>query len=84
MSDANVKRSGRNQKSALAERRPAENVCPACGNVFTCGMAAGAKRCWCTDLPPLPKDALDSITQGCFCPTCLASRSKSLTGAQQA
>jgi hypothetical protein len=70
-------------KSALAERRPGENVCPACGNVFTCGMAAGAERCWCADLPPLPADLLDSAAADCFCPTCLASRSKSLTGAQQ-
>jgi len=71
------------QKSALAERRPGENVCPACGSIFTCGMAAGEERCWCADLPPLPKESLDSATPGCFCPKCLELRSKSLTGAQQ-
>ena len=48
---------------------PGAKLCPRCGKAFTCGMQAGAERCWCADLPPL--GALDPAQKGCYCPDCL-------------
>lgn len=49
-----------------ADPRP----CPRCGRSFTCGMLAGAQRCWCVDMPRIaPRSEVD----GCYCPECLAS-----------
>ncbi|MBK9954276.1 MAG: cysteine-rich CWC family protein [Rhodocyclaceae bacterium] len=45
------------------------NVCPRCGEHFTCGMAAGLGECWCGSLPPV---AIDPAVTGCLCPACLA------------
>lgn len=43
-------------------------TCSQCGAGFTCGLAAGAERCWCFDLPvvlPAREGA------ACLCPKCL-------------
>jgi len=50
---------------------PGRRACTACGTPFTCGMVAGAARCWCADVPPaLPVPAAGA---GCLCPACLRS-----------
>ncbi len=47
------------------------NVCPRCGEAFSCGMEAGVETCWCTAYPAgvvVP----DAAVGGCYCPACLA------------
>jgi hypothetical protein len=43
-------------------------VCPRCGAAFVCGVAAGAERCWCFELPPVMAVRADTA---CLCPACL-------------
>lgn len=47
--------------------------CARCGAPFTCGLLAGAARCWCADLPPIaaPLPGLAGEHSGCLCPACL-------------
>ena len=42
--------------------------CPECGTAFICGIAAGAERCWCFDLPAAMPVRADTA---CLCPACL-------------
>ena len=53
------------------EHKHAQGVrrCPDCGAAFTCGLAAGAERCWCFDLPAVMPVRADTA---CLCPACLA------------
>lgn len=49
------------------------NTCPRCGTGFSCGMAAGATRCWCVEYPPaFAVPAADAADAACYCPACLA------------
>jgi hypothetical protein len=57
------------EKSAMAEWRPGERACPRCGAVFVCGNEAGAKSCWCAELPPVL--SVPGAGGDCYCPTCL-------------
>jgi hypothetical protein len=46
--------------------------CARCGKPFTCGMVAGAAKCWCAELPavePVPGE-------GCLCRDCLEAKAK--------
>jgi len=54
------------KEGAVAEGR---RCCPLCGRVFVCGMEAGQKKCWCTELPPVSLPAAPAA--GCVCPACL-------------
>lgn len=47
--------------------------CVKCGKAFDCGVAdAGSTSpCWCTALPPLPRELLGREAAGCYCPDCL-------------
>lgn len=65
------------EKSVLAGRCGERN-CPRCGKRFVCGAEAGAARCWCAELPPLP---VDPSIAGCLCPACLAERSRAVAAA---
>ena len=47
------------------------NVCPGCGVLGPCGVAAGESQCWCMALPVLPPERRTG--SGCYCPTCLAA-----------
>lgn len=49
------------------------NTCPRCGAAFTCGMTAGAVRCWCVEYPPaFAVPAADAADAACYCRSCLA------------
>ena len=59
----------------MAQRKEAgaTNTCPACGVVFTCGVAAGMAECWCARLPPIL--AVPEAHAGqCYCPACLRKK----------
>ncbi len=53
------------------------STCSRCGAAFECGMVDGmSEPCWCTQLPPLPRQAYvedqeDAAAARCFCPACL-------------
>jgi hypothetical protein len=60
------------------------SLCPRCGASFSCAMKdeGGNTTCWCTQLPPLSAERLQSLNQetqetkaascpSCFCPACL-------------
>lgn len=57
---------------------PPASICERCGTPFHCGMN-DTTPCWCTTLPPLPRDQLTramaqadgKVWQGCLCPACL-------------
>jgi len=51
----------------MSARPEGASACARCGAAFECGMAAGAERCWCAELPPLKPTA----GSGCLCPACL-------------
>jgi len=46
--------------------------CARCGSDFSCGMAAGAPRCWCAELPPLQP----MPGRACLCRNCLEEELK--------
>jgi hypothetical protein len=48
-----------------------DSRCARCGTAFRCGIG-DAGGCWCTGLPPLPRERLDADA-GCLCPACLAA-----------
>lgn len=54
-------------------------VCPRCGAAFVCGIAAGAERCWCFELPPVLAVRADTA---CLCPVCLMSAIRKVQEAQ--
>lgn len=66
---------GAGDEAASAEsaqgERPGGKTCPQCGAAFVCGMDAGAAKCWCADLPPLP---INPALSDCLCPACLQKR----------
>ena len=45
--------------------------CPRCGVAFQCGMACGARECWCAALPTVVPVPGQDAAQGCWCPACL-------------
>ncbi|HEV2611124.1 MAG TPA: cysteine-rich CWC family protein [Noviherbaspirillum sp.] len=50
------------------------SICTRCDATFTCGMTDtpdGDAACWCTGLPPLPRDAYNEVEGKCLCPKCL-------------
>jgi hypothetical protein len=47
-------------------------TCAKCGQIFTCGSAAGERQCWCEDLPHI--SSISDPTQDCFCADCLAEQ----------
>jgi hypothetical protein len=53
------------------------STCSRCQNTFECGMVEATDApCWCTELPPLPADALPDAGENslCLCPDCLKAR----------
>jgi hypothetical protein len=52
--------------------------CSRCGQAFECGMLAGARQCWCAELPPL--DPVPGHT--CLCPACLRAALAATRGAR--
>ncbi|MBI4984534.1 MAG: cysteine-rich CWC family protein [Rhodocyclales bacterium] len=50
------------------------STCPRCGAKFVCGLLAGAKKCWCAELPHLPPP--DPERKACYCPACLKALSR--------
>jgi hypothetical protein len=53
--------------------RTETKTCSACGARFECG--ARGEGCWCQQLPALPAALLTSEID-CFCPRCLAARTR--------
>ncbi|WP_334189042.1 cysteine-rich CWC family protein [Noviherbaspirillum sp.] len=52
------------------------SICTRCAATFTCGMTDAPNdnaACWCTSLPPLPRDAYNEDEGTCLCPQCLRS-----------
>ena len=47
-------------------------TCAKCGAAFTCGSDSTEFKCWCEELPPLPRDAMTS--NGCLCRACLTQK----------
>lgn len=67
--------------SSIAAAAPvAPNICPRCGGRFTCGMEAGAARCWCAELPRLVAVPAEDAVGGCYCPACLEALLAGLGG----
>jgi len=52
-------------------------ACPVCGAAFTCGILAGADRCWCADVQPVLPVPLAAAGAECLCPTCLRAAAES-------
>lgn len=49
------------------------SICTRCAATFTCGMTDASDSdapCWCTGLPPLPRNAYNEEGT-CLCPRCL-------------
>ena len=55
-------------------------VCPQCGAAFVCGIAAGAARCWCFEIPSVMPVRADTA---CLCPVCLISAIKHVQGVSE-
>jgi hypothetical protein len=64
--------------------RPAiVHPCPRCGAPVACGMANGAARCWCLELPAaLPVPANDGGAR-CYCRSCLVQLSEAARSLQR-
>lgn len=58
-----------NEIDCRSRRNVRTNICPRCGEGFTCGMQAGLSECWCASLPPVA--AIPDGRLGCYCPDCL-------------
>lgn len=46
-------------------------TCFACGATFECGATNAGGKCWCTELPHVPANAISTT---CLCPACLKAR----------
>lgn len=60
----------------LPAAKPETNLCPRCGQAFTCGMRAGEAVCWCVAHPPafvVPQADAVPASGACYCPACLAA-----------
>jgi len=61
------------QQDDPADKDACNASCPACGQAFRCGMAAGCDACWCAELPPVaPVPRSGEVT--CLCEQCLSER----------
>jgi iron complex transport system substrate-binding protein len=60
--------SWRGPKDAFARIK----TCPQCDAAFTCGADSIEFNCWCEELPPLPRSAINS--NGCLCRACLLDK----------
>jgi hypothetical protein len=55
-----------------------ESRCARCGAPFHCGIG-DAGGCWCTRLPPLPREAY-AADAGCLCEACLGEALRAARG----
>lgn len=64
----------------MSDARPAGEAanqrCDSCGEGFSCGMKAGAEKCWCAELPPVMPVSGDA----CLCPKCLRAEAEKRVG----
>ncbi|MCA9893860.1 MAG: cysteine-rich CWC family protein [Anaerolineae bacterium] len=57
-----------------ADTANGQRICPRCGAVFVCGIAAGDSECWCFGLPHLATMPETDGAATCLCPDCLHER----------
>jgi iron complex transport system substrate-binding protein len=63
---------GPNNAFMRIDEKPLAKTCPQCRAAFTCGFNSRPFKCWCAELPPLPKTA--ETSDGCLCRECLLQK----------